>query len=565
MRRPRVTICMPVFNGGHYFQAALESALAQDYENLEILVVNDGSTDGGETERIALAHGDRVRYFHQENRGVAGALNTAITHMSGNFFAWLSHDDLHLPHKTTAQVAYLGRLDRPDACLFSDYDLIDSQGAVIDTARLPSKRIRQNPRLPLLNGMINGCTLLMPVSILRELGPFDETLRCTQDYDLWNRILARHEFFHQPEVLVQYRLHPGQGTHTSRAVTEGNPLWKGMLDSRSEVERAQMFGSTRRYFASLATFLDASPYPEAAAYAHARAVDAEANALVSVVIPFWNEVTLTLRAVHSALDQTHRKVEIVIVDDGSTEDVRPIAALAATESRVRLLRQENAGPAAARNRALEVAQGDYIAFLDADDRFLPHKIERQLEQMQRHGALFSHTSYYVDYPGRAQGMGILHSGVFGGNCYPHIIGSCPIAMPTVMLHRSLVDEGLAFPTGTRVGEDLLTWIELAMRYKLLGIDEPLSIVEWSDESAALQTGKQVLGFSGMIELLARHPVHHRHATEIERLRQAIRMIARDWVAADRSIEIAEMRNGYLGSINPAHPAFPVDTNGRLLP
>src|SRR5208337_3518903 len=108
---------------------------------------------------------------------------------------------------------------------------------LITTVRLPADRIRQNPRLPLLNGMINGCTLLIPAAIMREFGPFDEALRCAQDYDLWNRMLARHEFFHQPEVLVRYRLHPGQGTLTPRAVSEGNPMWKVMLDSRGEVER----------------------------------------------------------------------------------------------------------------------------------------------------------------------------------------------------------------------------------------------------------------------------------------------------------------------------------------
>src|SRR5271166_3711440 len=118
MPLPRVTICMPVFNGGHYFLSALASALAQDYANLEILVVDDGSTDAGETERTALAHGDRVRYIRQAHRGVAGALNTALANMSGDFFAWLGHDAVHLPHKTTAQMAYLGRLGRPDACLF---------------------------------------------------------------------------------------------------------------------------------------------------------------------------------------------------------------------------------------------------------------------------------------------------------------------------------------------------------------------------------------------------------------------------------------------------------------
>ena len=562
MPLPRVTICMPVFNGGRYFHSALASALAQDYANLEILVVNDGSTDAGDTERIAMAHGDRVRYLRQENRGVAGALNTALANMSGDFFALLSQDDLHLPHKTAAQVAYLDRLGRPGACVFSDYDLIGPKDEPIATVRLPVERIRQNPRLPLLNGLLNGCTVLIPTKIMREFAPFDETLRYMQDYDFWNRVLACHEFFHQPEVLVRHRIHPGEDTHTPLEVSEGNVVWKEMIDSRSEVERAQMFGSTRRYFTSLAKFLDTTPYQVAAAHAQARAAGAGSDVLVSVIIPFWNEVALVLRAVRSALDQTHQRVEIVLVDDGSTEDIAPVAALAATESRVQLLRQANAGSAAARNRALGMVQGDYIAFLDADDRFLPQKIERQLEQMQRHGALFSHTSYYVAYPERSRGFGLWRSGTFGGACYPHIVGMCPIAVPTVMLHRALVDEGFAFPANFRLGQDVLAWIDLAMRYTLLGIDEPLSIVEWSDDSAALHPAKQVLGLFGVVDALEQHPVHRRHRNEIEKLRQAIRAITRIWVANGRQIEAVNTRFNMMEAAYPAHPAFPIGANGR---
>lgn len=564
MTVPKVSICMPVFNGGRYFRSALESALAQDYSNLEIVVVNDGSTDGGETEHIALEYGDRIRYFYQPNSGVAGAMNTALAHMTGDFFAWLSHDDIHLPHKTSSQVAYLCRLGRPNACLFSDFDLIGPEDEPLSTFRAPAKHIQQNPRLALFNGMINGCTLLIPAEIMRTFGPFDERLRCTQDYDLWNRIIAQHDFFHQPEVLVRYRIHPDQGTQSKQAVIEGEALWQAMLESRNEVERAQMFGSTRRYFASLATFLDATPYQKAAAYAQARSVDAGANALVSVVIPFWNEVPLALRAACSALNQTHRQVEVLVVDDGSTEDISPLTLLAETEPRLRLMHQPNSGPAAARNRAMSAVQGDYVAFLDADDQFLPHKIERQLDLMQRHGALFSHTSYYVDYPERGKGLGLWHSGDFTGACYPRIIGMCPIAMPTVMLHRSLIDEGFAFPTALRTGEDVLAWIDLAMRYTLLGIDEPLSIVEWSDSSAALNSAKQVSGLSSLVDVLMKHPVHQRNGAEIGKLRQAILAITRDWIAAGRQIEAVKTQNDLVKAAFSAQPDFPAAGSGRVL-
>jgi len=150
MPLPRVTICMPVFSGGHYFHSAFASALAQDYANLEILLVNDGSTDEGETEHIALAHGDRVRCLRQENRSVAGAMNTALANMSGDFFALLSQNDLHLPHKTAAQVAYLDRLGRPGACVFPDCDLIGPKDEPIASipARTHTRRWRSARAMP---------------------------------------------------------------------------------------------------------------------------------------------------------------------------------------------------------------------------------------------------------------------------------------------------------------------------------------------------------------------------------------------------------------------------------
>ena len=223
---PKVTIAMPVFNGGAYFRLALESALGQQYDNIEIIVVNDGSTDGGETERIAREYGDRIRYIAQENRGVGGAMNTVVANMTGDYFAWLSHDDLHLPHKTRAQIDYLARLGRRDAILFSDFDLIGPDGKIVAVVKLPRDQILRAPMLPLFRGMINGCTLLIPRPILLEFGPFDESLRHTQDYDLWNRMLRKHEFLHQPEILVQYRVHPGQdfkkarGGHRGRCVVD---------------------------------------------------------------------------------------------------------------------------------------------------------------------------------------------------------------------------------------------------------------------------------------------------------------------------------------------------------
>ncbi|MDD4547058.1 MAG: glycosyltransferase family A protein, partial [Oscillospiraceae bacterium] len=97
MINPLVSIVIPVYNGSNYLAEAVDSALAQTYKNIEIVVVNDGSNDEGATEKVAKSYGDKIRYFSKENGGVSSALNLGIENMKGDYFSWLSHDDLYKP------------------------------------------------------------------------------------------------------------------------------------------------------------------------------------------------------------------------------------------------------------------------------------------------------------------------------------------------------------------------------------------------------------------------------------------------------------------------------------
>ena len=99
MERPLITILIPVYNGANYLREAIDSALGQTYENCEVIVVNDGSMDGGQTRRIAQSYGTRIRYFEKPNGGVAQALNFGVQQMRGEYFSWLSHDDVLCPAK----------------------------------------------------------------------------------------------------------------------------------------------------------------------------------------------------------------------------------------------------------------------------------------------------------------------------------------------------------------------------------------------------------------------------------------------------------------------------------
>jgi hypothetical protein len=261
---------MPVYNGGDYFRLALASACAQLYDRFEIVVVDDGSTDDGHAERIAAAAGPRVRYHRQQNQGVGGALNTGLGLMRGDIFCWLSHDDLFLPAKTARQADFHRRLGHRDAVLISDYALIDPDGALLDPVRADHAALVACPLSTLLRGAVNGCTIFAPAHVMAETGTFDPALRYTQDYHFWNRMIRRFDFFHQPEILVHYRVHPGQGSNHPKAVDEGDALWVRMMSDRSEAERTQMAGSTLRFFAWMADHLATSPYRQAQAFAEAR-------------------------------------------------------------------------------------------------------------------------------------------------------------------------------------------------------------------------------------------------------------------------------------------------------
>ena len=113
-KEPLVSIVIPVYNGSNYMREAIDSALAQTYRNIEVIVVNDGSRDDGATDAIARSYGDRIRYIPKENGGSSSALNTGIRNMKGDWFSWLSHDDLYAPEKVEKQVELLNKLNLPE-------------------------------------------------------------------------------------------------------------------------------------------------------------------------------------------------------------------------------------------------------------------------------------------------------------------------------------------------------------------------------------------------------------------------------------------------------------------
>ncbi len=280
---PRVSIVIPVFNGADYLREAIDSALAQTYPNVEVVVVNDGSRDGGATEAIARSYGDRIRYIAKENGGVASALNVGIREMTGDYFSWLSHDDVYRPEKIERQVARLEPGASP-VVLYGDYEMIDGTGAVLGVRRVSTGGLPM--RLALIaKDPVNGCTVLVPRICFEVVGTFDVGLRTFQDYDLWFRLARAYPFVHVPELLVKSRVHPAQGSRTIPAFFSESS--RQMIRLLHEVDldeiRAAHRGPPSTVFTRLALTMKLRGYDEVARAAldlsrrHAREDDAAAR------------------------------------------------------------------------------------------------------------------------------------------------------------------------------------------------------------------------------------------------------------------------------------------------
>lgn len=208
---PLVTVVVPTYQGEAFLRATLDSVLAQTFRDFELVVCDDGSTDG--TLSILGSYGDRLRLVKQRNRGVAAARNRAATSARGEFLAFLDHDDLWEPEMLATLVPLL-RADPGVGLVYSDALVIDKEGAVRGR-RGRYLRYREGEVFDdLLRGnFIPVETTLMRTALFRELGGCDEGLRYLEDYELCLRVARRARIGFHPDPLARYRVHDRNLSH----------------------------------------------------------------------------------------------------------------------------------------------------------------------------------------------------------------------------------------------------------------------------------------------------------------------------------------------------------------
>jgi glycosyltransferase involved in cell wall biosynthesis len=226
---PLVSVVIPVYNGTNYLREAVDSVLAQTYTHYEIIVVDDGSTDG--TWEIIQSYGTRVIGIHKENGGVASAVNCGIRQAKGDYIAWLSHDDLFLPRKLERQVDFLRKNEQFNAC-YTNYYVINAKGETTAEVETPWYPHGQAIRVLFGDFYINGSSMLIARTCFDRVGLFSESLKYTQDGEMWLRIIRQFDIGRLPEKLMKQRLHPGQGSVSSRSAhrEETKVLYQRIFD-----------------------------------------------------------------------------------------------------------------------------------------------------------------------------------------------------------------------------------------------------------------------------------------------------------------------------------------------
>lgn len=422
---PLVSVVIPTYNSAEFLIQALNSVLNQTYTNYEIIVVDDGSSD--HTSQAIEPYRSQIKYLYQDNQGVAAARNRGVEVATGDFIAFLDADDLFLPQKLQQQIAVFAA--QPDmGMVISGWHLSDDQGEIIKDVELwhslpqlnlttwlywkpvlPSatmirrywlKKVGGFPQqtIPVedvecfLNIILQGCKATWCEhigTIYRQVNPNSlcrNTLRRVESLSLLHQ-----RFFSQADLPPDIRQEENNVNYCNLVWSAWHLYCSDYGQEMCDYLRLSLSYTTQsageislnwiesfeKYCSEIDIPLDTYKLTQTPGWQEL-IIDtlATRRPKVSVMIPAYNSARYLPEAIASVLDQTYSSYEIIVVNDGSTDDTKEV--LIPYADRLRYFEQENQGVSAARNRGIYLARGELIAFLDADDIFMPQKLEQQV-------------------------------------------------------------------------------------------------------------------------------------------------------------------------------------------
>ena len=400
-----ISVIIPLRNGGRFIIQALQSVFAQTYPATEVIVIDDGSTDDGpdKVRRYAAEH--RLVLLHKPHDGTSAARNFGISNSNGKLIAFLDQENIWYPdHLRELIRPFLKDPHHTLGWVYSDVDEIAEDNRLRIRAVL-SHSTNVHPKMNLADCLRQDMSILLSASVVARaacdaIGGFDEDLDGCEDDDFFLRLfVAGYRNVYLKTPLTQWRVCL---VDSSDALTRarGRMLYARKLLCSFPDEPAL----SRFYASELIAPRFLRPAMEAARAAlltgdvttidgcladvsfieqhlslQSGSCQRRKDLLITAVIPLYNGARYIRGAIASILAQTLRPDEIIVVDDGSTDDGPAIVEEMQSTHAIRLIRKENGGQSSARNLGVDHARGDLIAFLDQDDAWYPNHLSEPIK------------------------------------------------------------------------------------------------------------------------------------------------------------------------------------------
>lgn len=544
--KPSVTVVIPVYNGQSTIQRTIDSVLKQTLSDFELLIIDDGSTDGT-ASRVDEICDYRIRRLSYENAGLSASRNRGLYQARGNYISFLDADDLWHPEKLQAQYEKLTNPPNTHPSLRSLYavayswtDYIDEAGKFIKPGSYLNLEGDALAHLLLADFLESGSNALICTEAARDVGGFDESLSAAEDWDFFLKLATRYFFVCVPQAQVYYRVTPkSMSSNLEQQESACLTILERAFDKAPQTLlplRSQSLTNLYQYLSYRALqaplqakncrlalgFLQKIEQWDSQAHSYqnllmelqtlCRIYQDNAPSLaaqicergqltpqvadlfqytkscpypsISVIIPAYNAETTIQETIDSVLTQTWRDFEIIVIDDGSTDDTLAVVQ-AIKDERLKAFSYPNAGQGESRNRGACHARGEFFAFLDSDDLWTRDKLESQYRaivewqppadaearcQDRRPAVAYSWVDW-VDINGKFLKRGCDYT--TQGYVYPELLLSDFIAGGSnAMMWRGAFYQVRGFNPDLPPAEDRDMWLRLAEKFHFVAVEKP---------------------------------------------------------------------------------------------
>ena len=470
--RPRVSIIIPNYNRADFIGEAVASALGQDYQAIEVIVIDDGSPDDT-SALLATFRDPRVVRMQKEDAGRALSLNRAVAFARGKYVAFLDPSDYYLPSKTGTQVAFLDANPEVGMVYMSSAGVNDDRLSYMQTSSA-SGRGRLHSHVSFVRNPAGTISeIMIRKEIIEQIGWFDEKMKYLEDIDLVRRVSKVTRIAGLEEVGVHLRANSKDSSelHDPEFVASAiDGYVKKVSVEDKDMEPITVAAGIRHLYEM-----------------HGRKLLSE-NALdpvgtrlldqgrpffepkVSIVIPVYNGANYLSLAIHSALAQTYRNIEIIVVNDGSDDNGATARIAQMYGDRIRYFEKENGGVASALNLAIREAKGQFISWLSHDDLYTLDKIDRQIsfltEQSEPNRCVI-YGDYSVFYNTSTETTGVSVPTIDSADFRYFITVQNLLHGCTLLLPKSAFDKHGLFDESLRTTQDYDFWFRIAENFNFI--------------------------------------------------------------------------------------------------